>query len=317
MKKLIVIAGPTASGKTALSIAVAQRLGGEIVSADSMQIYRGMDIGTAKATAAEQAMVPHHMLDLLPPGENYSVSRYVEEASAVCEDIIGRGRVPVVTGGTGLYIDALLAGRRFAGLSGEDSSLRKKLNEDYDRLGGEEMLRRLRETDPARAEKLTPGDRRRIIRALEVFGITGETISVHDEQSREQAPAFEALYTVLEFRDREKLYRRIEQRVDRMYQDGLLEEVQLLEKAGIPEESTCLQAIGYRQAMQILRGELDQEEAVRITKQATRRYAKRQLTWFRRHGDALRLCPDELSPEEMADRVCEAFVRMKESEAYD
>ena len=317
MKKLIVIAGPTASGKTALSIAVAQRLGGEIVSADSMQIYRGMDIGTAKATAAEQAMVPHHMLDLLPPGENYSVSRYVEEASAVCEDIIGRGRVPVITGGTGLYIDALLAGRRFAGLSGEDSSLRKKLNEDYDRLGGEEMLRRLRETDPARAEKLTPGDRRRIIRALEVFGITGETISVHDEQSREQAPAFEALYTVLEFRDREKLYRRIEQRVDRMYQDGLLEEVQLLEKAGIPEESTCLQAIGYRQAMQILRGELDQEEAVRITKQATRRYAKRQLTWFRRHGDALRLCPDELSPEEMADRVCEAFVRMKESEAYD
>lgn len=317
MKKLIVIAGPTASGKTALSIAVAQRLGGEIVSADSMQIYRGMDIGTAKATAAEQAMVPHHMLDLLPPGENYSVSRYVEEASAVCEEIIGRGRVPVVTGGTGLYIDALLAGRRFAGLSGEDSSLRKKLNEDYDRLGGEEMLRRLRETDPARAEKLTPGDRRRIIRALEVFGITGETISVHDEQSREQAPAFEALYTVLEFRDREKLYRRIEQRVDRMYQDGLLEEVQLLEKAGIPEESTCLQAIGYRQAMQILRGELDQEEAVRITKQATRRYAKRQLTWFRRHGDALRLCPDELSPEEMADRVCEAFVRMKESEAYD
>lgn len=317
MKKLIVIAGPTASGKTALSIAVAQRLGGEIVSADSMQIYRGMDIGTAKATAAEQAMVPHHMLDLLPPGENYSVSRYVEEASAVCEDIIGRGRVPVVTGGTGLYIDALLAGRRFAGLSGEDSSLRKKLNEDYDRLGGEEMLRRLRETDPARAEKLTPGDRRRIIRALEVFGITGETISAHDAQSREQAPAFDALYTVLEFRDREKLYRRIEQRVDRMYQDGLLEEVQLLEKAGIPEESTCLQAIGYRQAMQILRGELDQEEAVRITKQATRRYAKRQLTWFRRHGDALRLCPDELSPEEMADRVCEAFVRMKESEAYD
>ena len=317
MKKLIVIAGPTASGKTALSIAVAQRLGGEIVSADSMQIYRGMDIGTAKPTAAEQAMVPHHMLDLLPPGENYSVSRYVEEASAVCEDIIGRGRVPVVTGGTGLYIDALLAGRRFAGLSGEDSSLRKKLNEDYDRLGGEEMLRRLRETDPARAEKLTPGDRRRIIRALEVFGITGETISAHDAQSREQAPAFDALYTVLEFRDREKLYRRIEQRVDRMYQDGLLEEVQLLEKAGIPEESTCLQAIGYRQAMQILRGELDQEEAVRITKQATRRYAKRQLTWFRRHGDALRLCPDELSPEEMADRVCEAFVRMKESEAYD
>ena len=309
MKKLIVIAGPTASGKTALSIAVAQRLGGEIVSADSMQIYRGMDIGTAKATAAEQAMVPHHMLDLLPPGENYSVSRYVEEASAVCEDIIGRGRVPVVTGGTGLYIDALLAGRRFAGLSGEDSSLRKKLNEDYDRLGGEEMLRRLRETDPARAEKLTPGDRRRIIRALEVFGITGETISAHDAQSREQAPAFDALYTVLEFRDREKLYRRIEQRVDRMYQDGLLEEVQLLEKAGIPKESTCLQAIGYRQAMQILRGELDQEEAVRITKQATRRYAKRQLTWFRRHEDALRLYPDELSSEEMADRVCEAFTR--------
>lgn len=317
MKKLLVIAGPTASGKTALSIAVAQRLNGEIVSADSMQIYRGMDIGTAKATPEERATVPHHMLDFLLPMENYSVSRYVEEASAVCEDILSRGKLPIVTGGTGLYIDALLAGQHFAGLSGEDGSLRETLNLDYDRLGGEEMLRRLAEADPARAEKLNPGDRRRIVRALEVFNLTGETISVHDARTREQAPAYHSLYTVLEFRDREKLYQRIEQRVDRMYQAGLLEEVRELEQLGLPKESTCLQAIGYRQALQVLRGELDRDEAVRNTKQATRRYAKRQLTWFRRHVEALRLYADELSPDEMVDRVCDAFERMKEDNTND
>ena len=309
MKKLIVIAGPTASGKTALSIAVAQRLNGEIVSADSMQIYCGMDIGTAKATPDEQAMVPHHMLDILSPGENYSVSRYVDEAATVCEDIFQRRKLPIVTGGTGLYIDALLAGRRFAGLSGEGSPLRESLNAEYDRLGGEEMLRRLHEADPARAEKLNPGDRRRIVRALEVFGMTGEPISTHDTRSREQAPLFGALYTVLEFRNREILYHRIEERVDQMCRDGLFEETEALQTLQIPEDSTCLQAIGYRQALQALRGEFCREEAIISIKQATRRYAKRQLTWFRRHDEALRLFADELTTEEMADRVCEAYER--------
>ena len=305
-KKLIVIAGPTASGKTALGIALAKRLDGEIVSADSMQIYRGMDIGTAKATPEERAAVPHHMLDVAEPGENYSVSRYVQDAAAVCEELFSRGKQPVVVGGTGLYIDALLAGRQFAG-NPEDAETRKKLSQEYDRLGGEAMLEKLRAVDPDRARKLAPTDRRRIVRALEVYELTGQSITEHDEQSRLQPPAYPALYAVLCFHDRAALYTRIEQRVDRMCERGLFRETAALLEKGVPEESTCMQAIGYRQAAMALRGEVSREEAVTLIKQATRRYAKRQLTWFRRHEEALWLEPDRMPEEEMADVVLRQF----------
>jgi tRNA dimethylallyltransferase len=308
-KKLLVIAGPTASGKTSLSLLLAKQMNGEIVSADSMQIYRGMDIGTAKATPAEQAEVPHHMLDLLDPGENYSVSRYVEDASAVCEALLSHGKLPVVTGGTGLYIDALLAGRQFAGVSDAGKDLRKQLSQDYDRHGGEAMLQRLSAVDPERAAKLASTDRRRLIRALEVYELTGRTISEHDELTRTFPPAFQALYVVLDFYDRKALYARIEERVDRMCEEGLFEETQHLLDCGVPNNSTCMQAIGYRQAAMALRGELSRGEAVALIKQATRRYAKRQLTWFRRHEEALRLAPDRMAPEEMAARVREAFAQ--------
>ena len=305
VKKLIVVAGPTASGKTALGIALAQKLDGEIVSADSMQIYRGMDIGTAKATPEERAAVPHHMLDLLEPGENYSVSRYVEDAAAVCEELFRRGKQPVVVGGTGLYIDALLAGRQFAGAEPENRALRTRLSEQYDILGGERMLERLRKVDPDRAASLSVTDRRRIIRALEVYTLTGRSITEHDEESRRQPPAFDAVYTVLSYADREKLYARIEKRVDFMCENGLFEETGKLLEMGIPDESTCMQAIGYRQAAQALRGEISREEAVALIKQATRRYAKRQLTWFRRHEEALRLEADRMTGEEMVRLVLE------------
>ena len=308
-KKLLVIAGPTASGKTALSLLLAKQMNGEIVSADSMQIYRGMDVGTAKATPAEQAEIQHHMLDLLDPGENYSVSRYVEDASAVCDALLSRGKLPVVTGGTGLYIDALLAGRQFAGVSDTDKDLREQFSQDYDRLGGKAMLQRLAAVDPDRAAKLAPTDRRRLIRALEVYELTGRTISEHDELSRTLPPAYEALYVVLDYADRKSLYARIDERVDRMCEEGLFEETQHLLDCGVPDSSTCMQAIGYRQAAMALRGEITREEAVALIKQATRRYAKRQLTWFRRHEDALRLAPDRLTPEEMAVQVREAFSR--------
>ena len=308
-KKLLVIAGPTASGKTALSLLLAKQMNGEIVSADSMQIYRGMDVGTAKATPAEQAEIQHHMLDLLDPGENYSVSRYVEDASAVCDALLSRGKLPVVTGGTGLYIDALLAGRKFAGVSDTDEDLREQFSQDYDRLGGEAMLQRLAAVDPDRAAKLAPTDRRRLIRALEVYELTGRTISEHDELSRTLPPAYEALYVVLDYADRKSLYARIDERVDRMCEEGLFEETQHLLDCGVPDSSTCMQAIGYRQAAMALRGEITREEAVALIKQATRRYAKRQLTWFRRHEDALHLAPDRLTPEEMAAQIREAFSR--------
>ncbi len=308
MKKLLIIAGPTASGKTALGIELAKRLDGEIVSADSMQIYRGMDIGTAKATPEERRTVPHHLLDIADPDEQYSVSRYVEDAAAVCGELFSRGKQPIVVGGTGLYIDSLLAGRRFAGEAEESAALRQSLSAEYDRRGGEEMLRRLAAVDPERAEKLAPTDRRRIIRALEVFELTGRNISEHDRESRQQAPAYDALYTVLEYADRAALYERIGRRVDRMCEDGLYAETQALLDRGIPDGSTCMQAIGYRQAAMFLRGEIPEPEARELIKQATRRYAKRQLTWFRRHTEALRLQPDRMGMEEMADEVCRRFL---------
>ena len=313
MKKLLIIAGPTASGKTALGITLAKRMNGEIVSADSMQIYRGMDIGTAKATAEEQAAVPHHMLDLLEPGENYSVSRYVEDATAVCEALFECGKQPVVVGGTGLYIDALLAGRNFAGTP-DDGSLRKALNEEYERIGGEAMLQRLHAVDADRASRLASTDRRRIIRALEVYHLTGKSISAHDEESRQQPAAYESLYVVLNYSNRAKLYERIEQRVDRMCADGLFEETERLLNSGIPDESTCMQAIGYRQAAQALRGEITRDEAVAQIKQATRRYAKRQLTWFRRRENALWLEPDRISTGKMAELVEARFRQEGETE---
>ena len=314
-KRLLVIAGPTASGKTALGIALAGRLNGEIVSADSMQVYRGMDIGTAKATPFERQQVPHHMLDLVDPGDSYSVSRYAEEAGEVCTRLLERGKLPIVVGGTGLYIDALLAGRRFAGTDEQDGSCREELARDYDRLGGEAMLARLAAVDPDRAEKLAPTDRRRIIRALEIYRLTGRTQTAHDDESRTRPPAFQALYAVLRFEDRGKLYERIEQRVDRMCREGLFEETARLLESGVSPDSTCMQAIGYRQAAWALRGEMTRDEAIALIKQATRRYAKRQLTWFRRHDEAFWLPADRLATEEQADRIEKAFT--EERDAHD
>ena len=295
--KVYVIAGPTASGKTALSIALAEYVGGEIVSADSMQLYRGMDIGTAKATPEERAAVPHHMLDVADPEEAWSVAKYVEAAAACCDDILARSRVPVITGGTGLYIDSLLAGRSFA--ESEAPELRASLNEEYDRLGGEAMLARLREIDPLRAEKLAPTDRRRIVRALEIHALTGMTMTEHDERTRSVPPRYEAARTVLGFTDRADLYARIDRRVDGMLEAGLLDEVRSLLSRGIDPDCTAMQAIGYKESALYLRGELRYEEAVARIKQASRRYAKRQLTWFRRWTDAV--CLDRGPSVDVAD----------------
>ena len=284
--QLLVLCGPTATGKTALSLALAERLNGEIVSADSMQVYRGMDIGTAKATAAERARVPHHMLDVADPSENYSVARYVEEASRCCDDILARGKLPILTGGTGLYIDSLLAGRSFGGEDEDGGALRLALGADYDRLGGDAMLKRLRKVDPARAAKLHPGDKRRIVRALEVFERTGMTITEHDARTRAQPPRYTARRIVLSFADREALYARIDRRVEEMAVQGLFEEVEALLDAGLSPDCTAMQAIGYKEAALALRGDMSRGEAVALIQQSSRRYAKRQLTWFRRAPDA-------------------------------
>ena len=279
--KIIVIAGPTASGKTRLGIELAKVCGGEIVSADSMQVYRRMDIGTAKADEKERAQAVHHMLDVAEPWESYSVARYVEEAGKCCDEIISRGKTPILVGGTGLYIDSLVSGRDFAD-NQEDMALRRELEEEFDRLGAEAMLNILAGFDPQRAEKLRHGDKRRIIRAIEIYRLTGKTATEHDEESRLRPPRYEAARIVLNYKDRAMLYARIDKRVLMMNELGLFDEVESLLSSGLSPDCTAMQAIGYKEAVLAVRGEISRGEAIAMIQQNSRRYAKRQLTWFKR-----------------------------------
>ena len=308
--RIIVVAGPTASGKTRLGIELATRYGGEIVSADSMQLYRGMDIGTAKATAAEQARAIHHMLDVADPFDAYSVARYVDEAGQVCDDILRRGRVPILVGGTGLYIDSLIAGRDFAD-NQEDKALRTELEAEYDRLGGKVMLETLAAFDPERAAKLGEGDKRRIVRAIEIYRLTGKTATEHDEETRRRPPRYDAARIVLNYKDRADLYARIDARVTQMAEDGLFNEVQRLLDSGISADATAMQAIGYKEAVLALRGELTEAEALDLIRQGSRRYAKRQITWFGRWQDALRILWDSAPDFEAALRSSTAFLNSR------
>lgn len=280
-EKILVVTGPTATGKTALSVELAKKLGGEIVSADSMQIYRGMDIGTAKVTKAEMQNIPHHMIDIADPSEDYSVSRYVEEADAAVRGILSRGRLPIVAGGTNLYIDSLIAGLDFAEKA-EDAALRESLNKQYDDIGGEAMLEHLRGFDPERAAKLHPADKRRIVRAVEIYILTGETITRHDEETKKRPKRYDAVKIALTFADRAVLYDRINARVDKMVSDGLFDEVKGLLDSGLSPESTSMQAIGYKEPAAYFRGEMSKDAAIELIKLSSRRYAKRQLTWLRR-----------------------------------
>lgn len=285
-EKILVVTGPTATGKTALSVELAKKLGGEIVSADSMQIYRGMDIGTAKVTKAEMQNIPHHMIDIADPSEDYSVSRYVEEADAAVRGILSRGRLPIVAGGTNLYIDSLIAGLDFAEKA-EDAALRESLNKQYDDIGGEAMLEHLRGFDPERAAKLHPADKRRIVRAVEIYILTGETMTRHDEETKKRPKRYDAVKIALTFADRAVLYDRINARVDKMVSDGLFDEVKGLLDSGLSPESTSMQAIGYKEPAAYFRGEMSKDEAIELIKLSSRRYAKRQLTWLRRDTTVL------------------------------
>lgn len=280
--KIIVITGPTATGKTRLSVELAKEFGGEIVSADSMQLYRRMDIGTAKVTEAEKCGVPHHMIDVAEPEEAYSVARYVQEADECVKDILARGKVPIIAGGTNLYIDSLIAGRDFAE-NGSDKALRDELLAEYDRVGGEKMLETLRSFDPDRADKLHPADKRRIVRAIEIYRLSGKTITEHDEETKRIPPKYDAAMIALNYEDRAELYARIDRRVDEMVAEGLFDEVKSLLDSGLDDGCTAMQAIGYKEPAAYFRGELQKDEAIALIKQESRRYAKRQLTWLRRN----------------------------------
>ena len=293
-KKVIVITGPTATGKTALSVELALRLHGEVISADSMQIYRKMDIGTAKVTPEETRGVAHHMVDVAQPGESFSVARWVDMAAAAAEDIFARGKVPIIAGGTGLYIDSLLSGRDFAAAPDSDEGLRARLSAEYDSIGGAAFREKLRQIDPERAEKLHEADKKRLVRAMEVYLLTGETISAHDERTRAIPPRWDSLRVALSFADRAKLYERIDRRVDIMVEQGLFAEVESLLEGGLDGQSTAMQAIGYKEPAAYFAGHISRDEAIALIKQESRRYAKRQLTWLRRGKELIWVNRDEM-----------------------
>ena len=279
MNPIVCLAGPTASGKTALAVELAKDLNGEVVSCDSMQVYRRMDIGTAKPSPEEMQGIPHHMIDVAEPDEDFSVSRYCNMAAPIVDDIVARGKTAIIAGGTGLYMDSLIRGNDFAPFP--STGVREKLEAETDEVGLPAMLTRLREIDPDTADRVF--DRKRILRALEVYLETGETITEHNRKTRLIPPKYTPLWLGLDFADRGELYRRIDKRVDIMLEMGLMEEIRSLLDSGIPEKCTAMQAIGYKEFVNALEGREPLSQAAEEVKKASRHYAKRQLTWFRRN----------------------------------
>ena len=282
--KFVCVVGPTGCGKTRLGVELAKRLDGEVVSCDSMQIYRGMTIGTAAPTENEMDGVPHHMVGVVGPEENYSVARYAEDAARCVDDIISRGRQPVVVGGTGLYLNALLAGHGFAG-GDKDGKCRAELEERWEKQGGEAMYAELLRIDPETAGVLHRNDKKRILRALEIWRETGKTMAQHNAETKQIPPRYDSVRIGLAYEDREEMKRAIDARVDRMVEAGLFEEVQSLLAAGVPRSATAMQAIGYKEALSFFDGRATREEAAAEIKLRSRQYAKRQLTWLRRDRD--------------------------------
>ena len=283
-EKIICVVGPTACGKTKLGVLLAKRFGGEVVSADSMQIYKGMTIGTAAPTAEEMEGVPHHMIAVADPAEQWSAARYAQAAIPIVEDILARGKRPILVGGTGLWLDAVVKGHGFAG-GCAGGAVRKELQDRLAREGIGELLEELRQADPEAAERLHPADTKRILRALEVYRETGKTISAHNAETAALPPRYDAVWIGLQFRDRADMKALIDRRVDKMVEAGLLDEVRSLLQSGLPRDATALQAIGYKELLRVLDGTATEAEAIAEVKLRSRQYAKRQLTWLRRNPD--------------------------------
>ncbi|HPR39586.1 MAG TPA: tRNA (adenosine(37)-N6)-dimethylallyltransferase MiaA [Oscillospiraceae bacterium] len=284
MKKIpvVAVAGPTASGKTALAVEIAKEFGGEIVSCDSMQIYKDLSVGTARPTEEEMQGIPHHLVGFAGLQDDYSVADYVSNAKKAVAEIHARGKVPVVCGGTGLYMDSLLGNIEFSEIK-SDPALREELKKYLEEHGPEALHEKLRELDPELAAKLHPNNAGRVIRAIEVCELTGIPMSEHQRRSKEHPAPYETAWIGLCFSDRETLYAHINRRTEEMLKSGLLDEAKLLLERG--GSGTVMQAIGYKELFPYLRGEQTLAEALEILKQETRRYAKRQLTWFRRNDE--------------------------------
>ncbi len=305
---VLAVVGPTASGKTALSIHLAKQLDGEIISADSMQIYQGMDIASAKPTQAEMQGIPHHMMSVVPTDCMYSVADFVDAAGKCIRAVSSRGKLPILVGGTGLYIDNLLENTQFIEVP-TDFDLRARLEALYDSIGGEEMLCRLSQFDPDSAERLHPNNKKRILRAFEVYELTGQTLTEASAASKSVPSPYKPLYIGLRFQDRAVLYDRIDRRVDEMLEAGLLEEAKLFLKTST---STAAQAIGYKELRPYFDGELPLENAVENLKRATRNYAKRQITWFKRNPQIHWLDCDVLSSKEVLRQALDIAETVKQ-----
>lgn len=279
-QKLVIVAGPTASGKTGLSIEIAKHFNGEIIGADSMQIYKYMDIGTAKPTAEERAEVPHHMVDFLEPNEEYSVADYTEQAHEVIAEIASRGKLPVMCGGTGLYINSVADDVTFGDFE-TNYELRDSLQTIAEKEGSQKLLDMLAEFDKTSAERLHPNNLRRIIRAIEFYKSTGIPISEHQRMTKEKESRYAPIMVSIDW-DRQELYDRINRRVDIMLEEGLFNEVKSLMDKGYTQALNSMKGIGYKEVIDCIEGRMSYEATVELIKQSSRRYAKRQLTWFRR-----------------------------------
>lgn len=316
MIKALAIVGPTASGKTALSLSVAESLGCKIISCDSMQIYRGMDIGTAKATAEEQARAEHFLIDFLDPRESFSVESYRKMAMDAAREISSSGKTPLFVGGTGLYIDSVIRLEN-SGAPESNEEYRRRQMEIASREGGEDVLwNRLREVDPDSAEKIHKNNVKRVIRALEIYDATGQTKTWFDSQTKAPNPEISVKMITLDFHNRDLLYDRVNRRVDIMMEEGLLSEVEALYRADmLRPETTAAQAIGYKEIVDYLEGRCTLAEAVEEIKLSSRRYAKRQLTWFRHEKDALKLFVDTEDGKMKSgeDLLAEALELVKEA----
>ncbi|WP_294804722.1 tRNA (adenosine(37)-N6)-dimethylallyltransferase MiaA [uncultured Gemmiger sp.] len=307
LPRMVAIGGPTATGKTALSVALAKEFGGEVVNADSMQIYRGLDIGTAKPTAEERQDIPHHLMDFLPPEAPYSVADFTAAAAPLIEQLNSAGKLPIVTGGTGLYITSLMKGTAFAPEK-TDPAIRARLQTEADEQGSAALYARLQQIDPAYAEKLHPNNLPRVIRALELFEATGRRMSEQQRAALAAEPPYRSLCICLTCRDRAELYRRIDRRVDSMLQNGVLEEAKLVYD-NRETYRTAAQAIGYKEFFPYFAGEMPLNDCTNRLKQATRNYAKRQLTWFRHQADGVWLYVDEEPPAPRAAELVRQFLQ--------
>ena len=298
-KPLVVLTGPTAVGKTALSIKLAKALNGEIISADSMQVYRGMDIGSAKVTREEMEGVPHHLMDVLDPADAFNVVTFQSMARAAIEEIYSRGRIPILAGGTGFYIQAVLNDIDFTREAG-GSELRTRLEAEAELLGSQVLYERLMQVDPEGARAIHPNNVKRVIRALEYYAETGQKISDHNEEQRQKESPYRFAYFVLTM-DRAKLYRRIEKRIDLMLNQGLVDEVKRLRAAGCHRGMVSMQGLGYKEILDYLEGSCSFDEAVYTLKRDTRHFAKRQLTWFRREREVCMIDKDQFAGDD--DRI--------------